>query len=260
MPRHRGTFNISNELPFELSRSKIEDYLACPACFYLEKVKGVSFPSGIPFLLNEATDVLFKRDFDRFRGKAVTHPFLENIGYGHLVPFAHPELGKWQDSLHFGAEGRLNTIHEKTNLKIGGGLDDVFINTKTQQLHIVDYKSTSQKAEGRQISLAGPYKEGIKRQMDIYVWVLRRKGFDVSDVGFFLYCDGDRFTNYTFLSQNLAHMQFKLTWLPYKVDLSWIERCLEEIKKCILQPVCPDHQNGCEYKEFLDSVNATCLH
>ena len=44
MPKHRGKYNPENEEPYELSRSKIEDFLACPACFYLEKVKGVPFP------------------------------------------------------------------------------------------------------------------------------------------------------------------------------------------------------------------------
>ena len=254
MPRHRGKFNPENEEPFELSRSKIEDFLACPACFYLEKVKGVPFPSGIPFSLNEATDVLFKRDFDRLRKAKLTHPYLKKIGYGHLIPFEHPELRKWQDSLHFGAEGRLNTVHESTNLKIGGGLDDVFFNTKTNQLHIVDYKSTSQKTEGREVTLNGAWKEGIRRQMDIYVWVLKRKGFDVSNTSFFLYCDGDRFTDYTFLSEDKANMQFKITWLPYEVNLSWIEPCLEKLKEFILKSSCPAHKEGCEYESFLNCV------
>ena len=81
----------------------------------------------------------------------------------------------------------------------------------------MDYKSTSQKTEGREITLNGSWKEGIRRQMDIYVWVLKRKGFDVSNTGFFLYCDGDRFTDYTFLSEEIANMKFKITWLPYEV-------------------------------------------
>ena len=42
--------------------------------------------------------------------------------------------------LHFGAPGRLHTIHEPTHLKIGGGLDDVWLNSDTGRLHIVDYR------------------------------------------------------------------------------------------------------------------------
>ena len=37
-----------------------------------------------------------------------------------------------------------------------------------------------------------------KREMDSNVWVMRQKGFDVSDEGYFLYCDGDRFSDYDF--------------------------------------------------------------
>ena len=61
----------------------------------------------------------------------------------------------------------------------------------------------------------------------------KKRGLTVSNTGFFLYCDGDRFTDYTFLSEDIANMQFKITWLPYEVNLSWIEPCLEKMKVCI---------------------------
>ena len=85
-------------------------------------------------------------------------------------------------------------IHKESNLKVGGGLDDVWLNKNTEELHIVDYKSTSQKSDGRVISLDDPWKEAYKRQMDLYVWVMMQKGFNVSRTGYFLYCDGDRFS------------------------------------------------------------------
>ena len=78
-----------------------------------------------------------------------------------------------------------------------------------------------------------------KRQMDFYVgfW---RKGFSVSDIGYLLYCDGDRFTEYTFLSEEIATMQFKMTLLPYRVDTSWIEPCLKKSKRfCTIKSVPP---------------------
>ena len=40
----------------------------------------------------------------------------------------------------------MHTVIDELNLKIGGGLDDVWQNTVTRELHIIDYKSTSQKA------------------------------------------------------------------------------------------------------------------
>ena len=116
MARHRGVYSSSNTEPYELSRSRIENFVRCPACFYLRQVNGVTFPSIPGFNINEATDILLKRDFDRYRGAAETHPFLAGNGHGHLVPFAHSDFEMWTQSLHFGAEGRMNTIHQDTNV------------------------------------------------------------------------------------------------------------------------------------------------
>ena len=102
--------------------------------------------------------------------------------------------------MHFGAEGRMNTVHEESNIKLGGGLDDIWFNSKTNELHIVDYKSTSQKSPNKEITLNDYWKAGYKRQMDMYVWVMRRKGFSISSVGYFLYCDGDDLVTMTFLN------------------------------------------------------------
>ena len=41
--------------------------------------------------------------------------------------------------------------------------------------------------------------------MDLYTWILLNKGFDVDHVGFFLYCDGDRFNGKEFLGENIAN-------------------------------------------------------
>ena len=252
MARHRGVYKPDHESPYEVSRSRIEAFVRCPACFWLDRVKGVKFPGMPPFLLNSATDTLLKKDFDKYRELQKPHPFMERHGLGHLVPYQHEDFEKWTQSLQLG----FRTDYEPAHMIIGGGLDDVWHDPKTDELFIVDYKSTSQKTEGREITLNGSWKEGIRRQMDIYVWVLRRKGFDVSNTGFFLYCDGDRFTDYTFLSEEIANMQFKITWLPYKVNLSWIEPCLEKIKDCILQPSCPVHSEDCEYAVFLQEVGS----
>ena len=156
--RHRGVFNPNNSSPYELSRTRVENFVRCPACFYLQQVKKVTFPSIPGFNINEATDVLLKRDFDECRAKGASHPFLKAQGYGHLIPFDHEDFDLWTQSLHFGAKGRFHTIHEETNLKIGGGIDDVWLNTNTGKLHIVDYKSTSLKTAGKKITLDEPWK------------------------------------------------------------------------------------------------------
>ena len=254
MARHRGVFKPDDTAPYELSRSRIENFVRCPACFHIQQVRGIKFPSIPGFNINEATDILLKRDFDKYRAKQETHPFLESRGYGHLIPFQHDDFELWTQSLHFGAEGRMHYVHELTNLKVGGGLDDVWYNTETKQIHIVDYKSTSQKTEGKTISLDDPWKAAYKRQMDLYVWVMRQKGFDVSSTGYFLYCDGDRFSDYNFLKDHDASMRFAMSLIEYEVDTTWIEPTLENIKSCLTNPTGPSHNPNCEYGVFISEV------
>ena len=251
MPRHRGVYDPLKSEPYELSRSRVENFVKCPACFYLQQVKGVKFPSIPGFNINEATDVLLKRDFDQYRKTGSTPPFLKANGLSHLIPYDDERFELWTQSLHFGAEGRFNTVHKETNLKVGGGLDDVWLNTDTGQVHLVDYKSTSQKSPGKTITLDDWWKRSYKRQMDFYIWIMKRLGLDAANTGYFLYCDGDRFTEETFLHTKDATMHFKVTIIEYESDLSWIEPTLFKIRRLLNARSCPDHAELCEYGMFL---------
>ena len=128
---------------------------------------------------------------------------MAKAGLSHLRPFLHEDIEKWESSLHFGSSpNHFNTIHEETNILFGGGLDDVWENLETGELHIVDYKSTAQMSMAPapldESFIAPPKDSGHKRlskparrrQMEMYQWILRRKGFSVSDTGYFLYVDG----------------------------------------------------------------------
>ena len=254
MPRHRGQYDPNNREPYELSRSRIENFVRCPACFYMQQVEYINFPSIPGFLLNEATDVLLKKYFDRYRESQEVPPFLKCHDLGHFIPFNHENFELWTQSLQYGAQGRMHTVVEEHNLKIGGGLDDVWLNSKTNQLHIIDYKSTSQKKPNQEINLEGPYKAAYKRQMDLYVWVLRRMGFDVSEFGYFLYVDGDRFTQTDFIQGGSASLEFKCSIIEYKTDLSWVDETLKKIRKLLDSDTRPLHQIGCEYGDFLDAA------
>ena len=136
--RHRGKFDPSNPNPYELSRGRVENFLKCKACFWLEQIKKVKPPEIPSFTINTTTDILLKRDSDFVRGKS-SLPIWQEAGLGHMIPYNHEDLEKWTNSLHYGLnESYFNTIHKDTNIKLGGGIDDVFLNTKTDQVHIVD--------------------------------------------------------------------------------------------------------------------------
>ena len=61
--------------------------------------------------------------------------------------------------------------------------------------------------------------------MDIYVHILRKMNFKVSDRTFFYVCNGEK-TNNKFDNK----IDFKTTLIPYRVNTDWIEKKIIEMK------------------------------
>jgi len=177
------------------------------------------------------------------------------------VPYVHKYLKKWETALHFGAANHFNAVHEETNIMLGGGLDDVWHNRETGELHIVDYKSTAQGVNGptkqpSPITLEGRWKAAYKRQMDMYQWVMRGMGYRVNDTGYFVYVDGQHWAIGGMLDENptTATMKFSVSLLSYEGDTAWVEETLREIKGVLTGKRCPHHSDACEQGVFLTGV------
>ncbi len=237
----RGLFNPDSEEPFVVSRSGIDLFVQCPRCFYLDKRLGVARPPGYPFSLNSAVDFLLKKEFDVHRTNGSTHPLMKTYGVD-AVPFNHEKMDEWRDSLRKGVKFH----HEKTNLIIRGGIDDVWINPKGE-LHIVDYKSTSKNGE---VNLDAEWQDGYKRQMEIYQWLFRNNGFKVSPVGYFVYCNGD-----TDKEAFDAKLEFDIKILPYTGEDSWIEDTVLNLHKCLMAEDIPEPGKDCDYCSYVSSRN-----
>jgi hypothetical protein len=268
--RHRGKFDPSNSNAYELSRSRVENFLKCKACFWLEQIHKVKPPKIPDYTINTTTDILLKRDSDSVRGKS-TLPIWKEAGLEYMIPYDHEDLDKWTNSLHYGLnDSYFNTIHKKTNIKFGGGIDDVFLNTKTNQIHIVDYKSQAQgtrspdKYEVKPSSINDPWKIGYKRQMDMYVWVARQKGFNVSNIAYFVYVDAQHKDIEGMLDDKnpfVAWMKFNASIIPYEADSSWVEPTLIEIKDFLMnQSSIPNHTpkgddfSGCDLGRYTNEM------
>ena len=246
--RKANLYNPGSKDPFNVSRSKIDFFLECPQCFYLDRKMGITRPDMPGWSLNTAVDVLLKNEFDLLREKKQAHPLMQKYGI-EAVPFSHPDLAVWRDDNNkkIGA----TTLHKPTNLNICGIVDDIWQNTKTQQLHIVDYKSTS---TDYPISLDGQYKAGYKRQMEVYQWIFRRLGFNVSPVGYFFFANA---------SKNRAgfhgKLEFENTIIPYTADDSWIEGTVFDIKKCLDSNNTPQSGQNCQHCAYRKSIQNASL-
>ena len=139
-PYKRGgkVFDPDSKEPFKLSRSKIDLFLECPRCFYLDRRLGVKRPSLPGFTLNLAVDHLLKKEFDIYRAEGKPHPLMKSYGID-AVPFKHPNLNTWRENFT-----GVQYHHPATNFIVFGAVDDIWINP-SEELHVVDYKATSKK-------------------------------------------------------------------------------------------------------------------
>ena len=138
--RTYGLFRPDDEGIFKLSRSKIDLFLNCPRCFYLDRRLGVGRPPMFPYTLNSAVDALLKKEFDIHRSKGEAHPMMEHYKID-AIPFKHEKMDEWRNNFT-----GIQYLHKSTNLLIFGAIDDVWINPD-KELIIVDYKSTSKDGE-----------------------------------------------------------------------------------------------------------------
>lgn len=241
--RTRGLFNPNDRLPFRVSRSKIDLFIECPRCFYLDRRCGVPRTSGFPFTLNSAVDFLLKKEFDIHRAENTQHPLMKTYGID-AVPFAHKNMDMWRDNFT-----GVQYLHEPTNLLVTGAVDDVWINKKTEEIYVVDYKSTSKDSE---VNLDAEWQDGYKRQMEVYQWLLRKSGFKVSETGYFVYANGQK-DRKAFDGK----LEFDITIIPYEGSDSWIEKTLHNLKENLLKENIPDSAENCEYCNYIDTVNKT---
>src|ERR1700679_2690030 len=117
--RKRNIFFPLDTEPFELSRTKIENFKKCPRCFYLDRKCGTGQPSMFPYTLNKAVDALLKNEFDQYRAEKKAHPYIieNNID---AIPYSHKDLNTWRTS-------GIKYEHEATNFTVTGIVDDVWI-------------------------------------------------------------------------------------------------------------------------------------
>ncbi len=231
----RNIFDPKDSEPFKISRSKIDLFLDCPRCFYLDTRLGVKRPSMPAFTLNSAVDFLLKNEFDILRKKGESHALMKKYNID-AVPFEHPDLPLWRGEVNRFSGAKV--LDESTNLLIDGLVDDIWVN-KSDELIIVDYKSTSTEKE---ISLEDEYKQGYKIQMEIYQWIFRKLGFKVSDQGYFVFANATKNRN-----EFDGRLEFDMSIVGHKGDASWIDKALKNIKKCLLEDKIPEIGDGCEH-------------
>ncbi|MFN5010890.1 MAG: PD-(D/E)XK nuclease family protein [Gammaproteobacteria bacterium] len=191
----------------------------------------------VPLTLAVATDALLKKEFDGVRDAKAIHPLWERFGLPYIA-YEHPDLETWRNI----RRGGIRATHPGTGYIVYGAVDDVWLNPNTGQLVIVDYKSTSKKEDP---TLEGGVGDSYKRQLEIYQWIFRLAGHNVSPTGYFLYVNGLK--DGKFFSKNLVgNMRFKTTLVAHEGDDSWVEPTIQAVVNCFSAEELPLKGNDCD--------------
>lgn len=239
-PNRGAAWNYGGD-QWKLSRSKIDLFLECPRCFYLDNKLGLKRVPGFPFALNSAVDHLLKQEFDIHRANGEQHPLQKEYGV-KARPVAHDELDEWRRNF-----GGVKYLHEGTGMLVTGAIDDLWINDKDEYI-VVDYKATAKDKPVKELDKE--WQDGYKRQMEVYQWLLRQNGLKVSDTGYFVYCTG-KLDSKSFDKR----IEFDVHLIPYEGDADWVESTLMKIKDCLENEDIPNSGDDCDHCTYWNARN-----
>lgn len=240
--RTRNIYDPKSKKPFKISRSKIEDFLACPRCFYIDRRLGISRPPTYPYTLNIAVDNFLKKEFDKHRKKKTPHPKMIEFGLD-AIPYDHPELEAWRDGFRRG----VSVLHKPTNLIISGGIDDLWVNP-VQELIILDYKATDKEHPK---DFESDQYEKYKRQLEIYSWIFKQLGFKVSQNGYLVHCSVD--TNRDEFNGELI---FDTAIITCVLDDSWVEDIILDLYECLSATKIPGLSDKCDFCQYILAIES----
>ena len=161
----------------------------------------------------------------------------------NLIPFSHKNLNDWRENFK-----GVQYFHEETNFLLTGAVDDLWFDLDKNEIIVVDYKATSKNSE---VTIDADWQIGYRRQMDFYQWLIRKNGFQVSNIGYFVYCNGDKKRD---SFENKIH--FDVSVLEYVGSTKWVEPTLNEIKLLLDQTIVPKTNIDCSYCNYVQNVNS----
>lgn len=232
--RSTRVYDPNSKAPFKVSRSKIDMFLSCPCCFYIEARLGVKRPSMAPFTLNVAVDHLLKKEFDVHRADGTAHPLMETYGL-KARPFMHEKIDEWRENF-VGVQHH----HKPTNLLVFGAVDDLWQDDNGNVM-VVDYKATAKDGVVDKLEET-KWHDQYRRQMEVYQWLVRKNDLKVSDTGYFVYVNGKK-DNKAFDGK----LEFDVRLIPYTGSDKWVEPTLEKLKECLDGDKIPKPADDCEY-------------
>lgn len=158
-----------------LSPSALDDFLKCPRCFWIDKVKKIKKPRGAFPSLPGGMDRIIKDYCDSYRLKGELPPQFEGKVKGRL--FSDMEQLR---KMRYWKTSPLSFIDEALSVKVTGAVDDLL--QAKDGYSTLDYKTRgSAIAEGKD-----PF-EYYRNQLNTYDLMLNSTGFKTNGRGYLTY-------------------------------------------------------------------------
>lgn len=155
---------------WSLSPSGLYNFIACPACFWMDQHVGRA--PMLPLLLNNAMDTKLKSRYDSFRKKGLMPPEISDLK--GLQLFQDIELlDLWREK-----KSELQFENKKDGYVLTGKIDELLVNRKGE-LVIADYKSSGVEPKPEKLDY-------YRLQLHGYALMFLKKGFKVAKKAYLL--------------------------------------------------------------------------
>ncbi len=236
----KNQYQIGQSDPYPISRSKLDDFVKCPRCFVLDRREWTKPPSGPSFTLNSAVDGLLKLEFDQHRADQTVHPVVAGLGFGFL-PAQFEQIDDWRNN-----RKGVQFLHEASNLKLSGAIDDLWFDPENKTLHVVDYKTTARNEPVAELGHED-YHDAYRRQIDFYQWLLLQNGIEVSTVGYWLYATARK------SAEGFdGKLVFDFTLIEHQGQHDWIEPALLALRAGLDQEDLVDPSESCKMCKYTE--------
>ena len=128
---------------------------------------------------------------------------------------------------------------------IGGGLDDVWFNTKTEELIVVDYKSQASTKEVSQATYfpKGGFHDSYKTQLNFYAYLMKgmKLEYEISRDSYLYVVNGldveEGFNGKIKFSETLIH---------HKIEIDYLDNEIQNMIDTINSDKIPDADKSCK--------------
>lgn len=216
-----------------LSPSKINAFLDCPRCFWMEHNRGLKKPRGIMSSLPGGIDGLVKTYMDGHRVAGTLPPELKQLKGNYVLYNNQGNLMRWRNW-----RSGLAYRFEKYDITLSGALDDLLMTPDEKYFAPFDIK-TKGKATTREDAV-----KYYSNQMNCYGLMLDKNGMKISGRAYLLYYHPTKATG--------DGLTFARQLVELDVDPgAAAENCIK-VKQCLESPDSPPLNPGCEYCNYIE--------